>query len=139
MGKASACQFEIVSTMKNGLMTKGRKPLLQDQVQGICENCQINKRMPAPRSKLGFKKYTPLCSSCTKKKYGLGKYHPSRKKKKPHCERCGFIGDACQLDIHHKDRNHKNNEESNLETLCANCHRLEHKEELKLWGAGRLG
>lgn len=32
----------------------------------------------------------------------------------------------CQLDVHHKDGNHSNNDPSNLETLCANCHRLEH-------------
>jgi 5-methylcytosine-specific restriction endonuclease McrA len=43
------------------------------------------------------------------------------------CERCGFTGLA--LHIHHKDRNHKNNNLDNLEVLCANCHHIEHREE----------
>lgn len=43
------------------------------------------------------------------------------------CERCGFEPvHSCQLDVHHRDGNHANNEISNLETLCANCHRLTH-------------
>lgn len=52
---------------------------------------------------------------------------PYRKFKKDRCEACGFLAlDSCQLDVHHLDHNHKNNEESNLKTLCANCHRLHH-------------
>ena len=34
-------------------MAKGRKPIEQDQVQGLCLKCHINKQMPGPRSKLG--------------------------------------------------------------------------------------
>lgn len=56
------------------------------------------------------------------------------RKVKPHrayvedvCGRCGFVPQSLvQLDVHHKDGNHSNNDPSNLETLCANCHRLEH-------------
>lgn len=45
--------------------------------------------------------------------------------KKESCERCSFVPEnACQLDIHHRDGNHLNNDPSNLMTLCANCHRL---------------
>lgn len=116
-------------------MAKGRKPIEQDQVQGLCLKCHINKQMPGPRSKLGYKKYIKICSSCAKLKYG--DFTKSfRKKKKPHCERCGFLAeDPCQLDIHHKDRNSKNHKDDNLITLCSNCHRLEHKEERKIWGS----
>jgi HNH endonuclease len=43
------------------------------------------------------------------------------------CSRCGFIPEnKKQLDVHHKDHNHENNEVTNLQTLCANCHRLIH-------------
>lgn len=113
---------------------RGRKPLQEDQIQGVCVKCNKNKQMPGPKSKYGFRKYISTCSSCTKKKYNLYKNRPIDIKK-PHCERCGFFGiDPCQLDIHHKDRNHLNNEISNLETLCSNCHRLEHKNEYKTWG-----
>jgi 5-methylcytosine-specific restriction endonuclease McrA len=38
------------------------------------------------------------------------------------CEACGEIHPAV-LDTHHKDGNPKNNDPSNLQTLCANCHR----------------
>lgn len=42
------------------------------------------------------------------------------------CERCGFLPEhPCQLDVHHRDGDHENNAPANLETLCANCHRLE--------------
>jgi hypothetical protein len=51
--------------------------------------------------------------------------YPYRLHKKDHCEFCGFVAEhACQLDVDHKDGNKKNNDISNLQTLCANCHRL---------------
>ena len=41
------------------------------------------------------------------------------------CEVCGFEAvNKCQLDIDHIDGNAKNNDFSNLQILCANCHRL---------------
>ena len=43
-----------------------------------------------------------------------------------HCNRCGFsVLEA--LEVHHIDRDRKNNLISNLEILCANCHTIEHK------------
>lgn len=42
------------------------------------------------------------------------------------CEKCGL--DSC-LELHHKDRNHKNNVESNWEILCSSCHRKEHSKD----------
>jgi len=48
--------------------------------------------------------------------------------KKSKCDFCGFIPvDLCQLDVDHIDGNHDNNDPSNLQTLCANCHRLKTK------------
>jgi 5-methylcytosine-specific restriction endonuclease McrA len=47
------------------------------------------------------------------------------KYKKPHCEACGFVAiHRSQLDIDHIDGDHSNNSLNNLQTLCANCHRL---------------
>jgi len=31
---------------------------------------------------------------------------------------------SCQIDIHHKDGNHHNKEDGNIECLCGNCHSL---------------
>ena len=40
------------------------------------------------------------------------------------CELCGFEpDDSRQLDVHHLDEDKANNDPSNLQTVCANCHR----------------
>lgn len=53
---------------------------------------------------------------------------------KPTCERCGFVPeDLCQLDINHRDGHHTNESPANLETLCANCHRLFSKRQRADW------
>lgn len=44
---------------------------------------------------------------------------------KEKCGLCSFVAThPCQLDIDHKDGNHRNNSKENLWILCANCHRL---------------
>jgi 5-methylcytosine-specific restriction endonuclease McrA len=56
----------------------------------------------------------------------------AREKRKPYrvaldtkCARCGFVAEhPCQLDIDHIDEDHTNDAPANLQTLCANCHRL---------------
>ncbi len=41
------------------------------------------------------------------------------------CEHCGFVPKIkSQLEVDHIDGNHNNNDPNNLQTLCANCHRL---------------
>lgn len=53
------------------------------------------------------------------------------KNKASSCRRCGFIPEnMCQLTIDHIDRNHKNNDINNLQTLCGNCHYLKTKIEM---------
>lgn len=67
----------------------------------------------------GRKKYANICGTCRRR---------GRRNKKPYCEMCGFVAiDLVQLDVDHKDGNPKNNNEDNLQTLCANCHRLKSK------------
>jgi len=41
------------------------------------------------------------------------------------CERCGYNKKEI-LHVHHKDRNHSNNNPNNLELICPNCHYEEH-------------
>lgn len=43
------------------------------------------------------------------------------------CNRCGlneWFGESLVLELEHKDGNHFNNQRSNLEMLCPNCHSL---------------
>jgi hypothetical protein len=47
--------------------------------------------------------------------------------KRSTCDRCGFVPEhPCQLDVHHIDEDHSNNDPENLGTLCSNCHRFLH-------------
>jgi hypothetical protein len=80
-----------------------------------CGNLTMNKGRDAK----GNIKYGSKCSKC--RTFG-------RRTKKDHCEMCGFVAkDPVQLDVDHIDRNSSNNDPSNLQTLCANCHRLKSK------------
>jgi hypothetical protein len=52
---------------------------------------------------------------------------PYRKFVKPYCERCGYQAvDVGIIDGHHKDGNHKNNSQDNIESLCPMCNRMVH-------------
>lgn len=42
------------------------------------------------------------------------------------CSQCGYDKYESVLEIHHKDRNRKNNHYSNLEVLCPTCHEVDH-------------
>jgi len=50
---------------------------------------------------------------------------PWIKFKKGYCESCGFIPQhSCQLEVDHINGIKSDNRPENLQTLCANCHRL---------------
>ena len=50
------------------------------------------------------------------------------------CEICGYNAYLACLEIHHRDRNSRNNNRSNLFVLCRNCHYLvHHKEGYEEW------
>lgn len=42
------------------------------------------------------------------------------------CERCGYDQNEAAIIVHHKDRNRSNDDITNLEVLCCNCHAIEH-------------
>ena len=42
------------------------------------------------------------------------------------CQHCGWYDEPGILEIHHIDRNKRNNKRHNLKLLCPNCHSLEH-------------
>lgn len=86
--------------------------------------CKLCKKNPCGLrfTKNGQKFYKSICDGCRR--------HPYRQHKKDRCNYCGFIPlHSCQLDVDHIDGNHKNNDSVNLQTLCANCHRLKSQME----------
>ena len=79
--------------------------------------CKTAKVESSGRSRAGKQVFKRLCTACRKKPY--------TQHKKTKCESCGFIPvHRVQLDVDHIDGNHNNNDLNNLQTLCANCHRL---------------
>lgn len=85
------------------------------------EGCKAGAKQKG-RKPDGSYKYGKYCSPHDDLMYGRLKY---RLHKKDKCSFCGFVPvHPCQLDVDHIDNNHKNNDPSNLQTLCANCHRL---------------
>lgn len=97
-----------------------------------CQHCG-NEFETGPYS--GHQQY---CSKkCNKKAhnlrvYGVKSINPEEKRRfklfqerGEKCEICGFEAvNKCQLDIDHINGDSKNNDFSNLQILCANCHRL---------------
>lgn len=47
------------------------------------------------------------------------------------CQRTIWNEQPIPLELHHVDHNHTNNELSNLQLLCSNCHSLVHKPKVK--------
>jgi len=81
----------------------------------VCGNHVASKG----RDKYGNQAFRTSCITCSR--YG-------RRQKGTKCIRCHFIPeDTCQLDVDHIDGNRQNNSLDNLQTLCANCHRLKTK------------
>jgi hypothetical protein len=122
--------------------------------RGLCVDCGRN-----PRKSCGNGRWKLRCSPCNKKQWGDAaqvrhkrKRAPARlarlaERKRPWrvvgltsltCQECGFEAEhRCQIDIHHVDHDRSNNDPGNLRQLCANCHRLEHRDGPNRERAGR--
>lgn len=67
------------------------------------------------------------CLDCQRRQLYKGRYRAIAFKNLPHvCNRCGKKVTIGTSNVHHKDRNRKNNDLQNLEILCRSCHRVEH-------------
>jgi hypothetical protein len=99
------------------------KKLESSFTQGICVKC-----LKKPQVSVGYGRFRALCWRCHDIR--VGRNPAARKKKytltkKAKCGKCGFVPEhKCQLDVDHIDGNRENNDIDNLQTLCANCHRL---------------
>lgn len=104
-----------------------------DEIRPICKDCNKNLAKRHSRNVDGSSNFKRRCGGCDNqrfygkrhirkpyKKYSKAYYHL----KKNYCEQCDFKAlHQCQLDVDHIDGNRENNNESNLQTLCSNCHR----------------
>ena len=111
----------------------------------MCVICGVKPQRPNGMG--GFKN---KCRSCYRKahepSHGVdpARLHetlrPYTASKGPVCERCGFVPEhSCQLDVDHIDGDHDNDAPDNLQTLCANCHRLKSRAEKIAKVAAALG
>ena len=51
------------------------------------------------------------------------------------CERCGARVDWADIEVHHVDRDRRNDRMDNLERICKPCHYTEHHDDsMPLWG-----
>ncbi len=58
------------------------------------------------------------------------KIRPRKMRHNPMCERCSSLKHPVPATlVHHRDRNPRNNSDSNLESLCAQCHAREHSND----------
>lgn len=97
----------------------GRNKRLKSGLKSECRHCR--KAESAAWSKTEGYKKARVKAQIREKPYLIFKARG--------CANCEFIAvDRCQLDVDHIDGNHNNNDPSNLQTLCANCHRLKTKQ-----------
>ena len=86
--------------------------------KGFCPCGNLQESKGRIKGRQYFGRY---CTTCRKSRarFNFIMKHESK------CFKCGFIAEhRCQLDVDHIDGNHLNNDESNFQILCANCHRL---------------
>lgn len=91
---------------------------------GVCGPVRIKPRYKF--NKAGLMTYR--CKSKylkMERKRRYKKMRPYLSAKKDYCENCNFKAiHSSQLDVDHIDGDRNNNDKSNLQTLCSNCHRL---------------
>jgi hypothetical protein len=94
----------------------------EEERTGMCSVCGPTKLKMRDKSKPISGRYR--CNTVYKfnQMKTRSPYHTYRK---DHCEHCDFKPvHISQLDVDHIDGDRFNNDPANLQTLCANCHRL---------------
>lgn len=93
------------------------KPILAEAHKKTCSRVCANKHRAGIRYKMNRPK--------DKVQYSRGLKIRLLRARGSQCERCGYNKYEI-LHVHHRDKNRKNNNLSNLELVCPNCHFEEH-------------
>lgn len=107
----------------------------------ICPVCNT-RPVAINYKKAGTTHYRTQCDSCLRKGKKLTPKRPSWAlsgyKKKPHCEKCGFVAKHKeQLQVFYVDGKLNNNNWANLKTICVNCAVEVHKSKMP-WKSGPI-
>ena len=85
----------------------------------LCVDCGVRPKALHEYAEDGTPRYKKRCTSCHSARYRT----PWSRHRKDYCEACNYKPFwARALSVHHRDGNNKNNELTNLMTLCHNCH-----------------
>ena len=90
---------------------------MSGRTKGLCDCGNVQQSKGRYRGRQVFDRY---CSTCARK------FRSNVLEIKPMvCEICKFMAShQAQIDRDHIDGDHKNNDSSNIQYICANCHRL---------------
>ena len=125
IGKAKEYNYKCANCGKDLIVTPSR---IKRSKTG---NLYCSKKCSTIKNNTLFKKW----ENHPQYKNGISSYRWIKIKsmKELKCEECNF-DNPLALEVHHKDRNRKNNNLDNLQLLCCNCHTIKHKT-----GSGLIG
>lgn len=132
------CSRSCASKSRKGIPQKKRTK----RIIRVCAYCskEFQRIISDPESKTGFYFCSRTCKDLGQRvesnlpglrpkhyKDGSNYYKEIAFRTYPKkCNRCGYDKIIDILQVHHKDRNHKNKTPENLEIVCPNCHEEEH-------------
>lgn len=102
----------------------------------ICPSCKSHTPVAINCYKNGKVYYRKQCDNCLRTGKKLAPIPPlwykSGYRKKAHCELCNFRAELPekQLLVFHIDGNLRNNDRTNLKTICLNCQPMVYKSRL---------
>ena len=133
--KVNARDNQMYYNRTNGSSVVKKKKRIQ-RSRGLCKTCNNKPVAINYTDTLGITHYRTQCDTCLRQGKKIKPVSPgwarAGYKKKPQCEKCGFVAKMfSQLNVFHVDGNLKNNDWVNLKTICLNCTEEIYKSKLK--------